>query len=502
MTLTRREALRTGGGLAVASWLAPGCVAPPPAERFLWGVASGDPTTSGVLLWTRLAVERPEEVEVRVYRDPSEGSLVVRELGLADPERDGCVKIDVEGLEPGTPYYYRFHAGSAASALGRTRTLPEAGLARARLALGSCTNFGFAFFHACRRIAERADLTAFVHLGDSIYEYADGEYGALRHLDPPGELLTLSDYRRRYALYRSDPDLREVLRQHPFLVVWDDHEFANNASRDGADAHDPALEGPWSARVAAARRAFFEWQPVRDEARVHRSLALGDLARLLLLDTRMDDRDPRPADEAERQRPDRRILGAAQEDWLLRALTQADVAYTVLGSQVVLAPVPVLANLDAWDGFAAQQARVLAAIASAPRPVVVASGDQHASFAFDLPGPGYDAGSQEGAIGAEWAAPALASPPLYEDPREAERVLLEGTPHLRWTEQSSQGYVLLDLDRTRARAEWWLVEDATRADGGAERLAKAFETRAADRASREVAAEPSPPIADAPALAP
>jgi alkaline phosphatase D len=503
MVVTRREALRTGGGLALASWLAPGCVAPPSAERFLWGVASGDPTTSAVLLWTRLAVERPEEVEVRVYRDPGETEAVASELGLADPERDGCVKIDLEGLEPGTTYYYRFHAGSASSALGRTRTLPEGGLARARLAVGSCTNFGFGFFHSCRRIAERADLTAFVHLGDTIYEYADGEYGALRHLDPPGELLTLSDYRRRYAHYRGDPDLREVLRQHPFLVVWDDHEFANNARRDGADEHDPTLDGPWSARVAAARRAFFEWQPIRDETRVHRALVLGDLARLLLLDTRMDGRDAQPTTEGERTSPARRVMSEAQEAWLLDALARRDVVHTVLGNQVVLSRFLALGNVDAWDGYAAQQGRVLDAIASASSLVVVTTGDTHSSLAFDLAGLGYDPVEQRGSTGVEWGAPALASPHFTgEESRATERALLESTPHLRWTEQEAKGYVLLDLDRARARAEWWFVEDATRPDGGAERLAKVFEARAPDRASREVATEPSPPIAGAPALAP
>jgi alkaline phosphatase D len=501
--VTRRQALRTGA-VAAVSWLAPGCADPaiPPTEGFAWGVASGDPTARSVILWTRLPVEVPTEVRVEVFRDPAATERVVEQLALADPERDGCVKVDLEGLEPGTTYYYRFSALGAESELGRTRTLPEGSLGRARLAFVSCANFAFGFFHPYARLARRADLTAVVHLGDSIYEYADGVYGALRRLDPPWETRTLTDYRRRYALYRGDPDVRAVLRQHPFLPVWDDHEIANNANRVGAPAHDPTIDGPWEARVAAARRAFFEWNPVRDETSVRRVLELADLARLVLLDTRLDGRDPPPIDAADWQHPDRRIMSAAQEASLAAALARDDVRHTVIANQVVLSRVPVLANADAWDGYPAQQARVLAAIAAAPSVVSVVTGDQHASYAFDLAGPGYDPVTQEGSFGAEWCTPAVASPPLAPDPTEAERVLLEGTPHLRWTEQSSAGYVLLDLDADRARAEWWLVEDPTRLDGSAEHLARAFEQRVEDRASREVDPVACPAIDPAPPLAP
>lgn len=490
--------------MAAASWLAPGCADPtaPTAEGFAWGVASGDPTTRSVILWTRLEVEIPTEVRIEVFRDPGATDRVVDTFALADPERDGCVKLDLEGLDPDTTYYYRFSALGTQSELGRTRTLPEGRVERVRLAFVSCANFAFGHFHPYARLASRADLSAVVHLGDSIYEYADGVYGGLRPLDPPWETVTLSDYRRRYAHYRTDPDVRAVLRQHPFLPVWDDHEIANNANRIGAPAHDPLVHGPWEARVAAARRAFFEWNPVRDEEGVHRVLALSDLARLVLLDTRLDGRDPPPVDAADWQRPDRRIMGSSQEASLLEAIARDDVVHTVLASQVFLSRVPVLANLDAWDGYPAQQARVLAAIEAAPALVSVMTGDQHASYAFDLAGVGYDPVTRAGSIGVEWCMPAVASPPLAPDPREAERVLLEGTPHLRWTEQSSAGYVLLDLDRERARAEWWFIEDATRVDGGAERLARVFEQRADDRASREVEPVPEAPIRPAPPLAP
>jgi alkaline phosphatase D len=500
----RREILRGSGALGAAALL-PACepAPPPPSSRFAWGVASGDPTPRSVIVWTRLAVSAPEELELEVFEDPDASVRVGRDLALAEPARDGCVKVDVEGLEPGRTYWFRFRTADGASPLGRTRTLPEGPLAHVRLGAVTCSNFAYGHFHGYLRLAARADLALVVHLGDAIYEYADGVYGALRPLDPPHEIVTLEDYRRRYARYRLDPDLQEMTRQHPLLPIWDDHEFANNAHRSGSLTHDPATQGSWADRVAAARRAFFEWSPTRDETRVHRALSLGDLARLVLLDTRMDGRDPPPLGDAELRDEARRILGTEQEEMVSNELQQTTAHWTVLGNQVVLAPFPALGNLDAWDGFPAQQARLLSAIETAPRPVIVLTGDTHSALAFDLPGPGYDAETREGSIGVEWGTTALASPHLVgEESRARETALLAATGHLRWTEQEAKGYLLLDLKPERARAEWWFVEDATQPNGDRERLVRAFETTPVDRASREASPEPSPPVDDAPPRAP
>jgi alkaline phosphatase D len=242
--------------------------------------------------------------------------------------------------------------------------------------------------------------------------------------------------------------------------------------------------------------------PVRDETRVHRALVLGDLARLVLLDTRMDERDPPPIDEADWNRADRRVMSDAQERWLRGLLAEGDVSFTIVGNQVVLAPFAAQNNVDAWDGYPAQRARVLEAIAAAPSPVVVVTGDTHASLVLDLPGPGYDASTQAGAIGVEWGTSAVSSPTLSSDPRATERYLLESTPHLRFTEQEHRGFVLLDLTHERARGELWLIDGVERPDEGRATLVRAFETTASDRASREASPEPSAPAADAPPRAP
>lgn len=504
MRLGRRELLeRTGAAAAVT--VLPACEPAPivPSGRFAWGVASGDPTSETVILWTRLEVDRDEELECRLFRDAAQTEPVLAARAHARVERDGTVKLRVQGLSPDTTYYFRFFAGADASPLGRTRTLPTGDPSHLRLAFVTCSNFAYGWFHGYRRIAERADLTLVVHLGDTIYEYADGAYGELRPLDPPHEVVTLSDYRRRYARYRLDPDLSEMLRQHPIAAIWDDHELANNAHATGSLTHDEGTQGPWRDRVVAARRAFFEWMPTEDETRVHRSLDLGSLARLVLLDARMDGREPPPSDTADWMRADRRLVSEEQEAWIAARLARDDVRYTVIGNQVVLAPFAALENLDAWDGFPAQRQRVLELLAGAPSVPVVMTGDTHGSLALDLPSPSYDASTQTGSLGVEWGAPALASPHFTgEASRARETMLLDATPHLRFTEQESKGYVLLDLTRERARAEWWLVEDATRVDGDRERLARAFEATPDDRASREASMEPSPPRVAPPPLAP
>jgi alkaline phosphatase D len=211
---------------------------------FRHGVASGDPLTDRVILWTRVtSVRAAPGVRWEVARDAAFTRPVASGLTQTGASRDFTVKVDAGPLAPGTNYFYRFEALGERSPVGRTRTLPATNARRVRLALASCSNLPFGYFNVCRRIAARADLDAVLHLGDYIYEYPNGVYGdgtTFGHEPrPPREIIALADYRMRYAQYRSDPDLQEVHRQHPFIVVWDDHEIANNAWRDGAENHQP-----------------------------------------------------------------------------------------------------------------------------------------------------------------------------------------------------------------------------------------------------------------------
>ena len=241
MGLRRRDVLKAASGIA-ALWALPavGCDkehAPPATGPFRHGVASGDPLPDAVILWTRVTREQegtgPIEVTWEIAKDATFGAIVGAGTVKTDADRDYTVKIDATGLQPGTTYFYRFRGQGAGSAIGRTRTAPRTA-SHLRFAVVCCSNLAMGYFHVYAAIAARADIDAVIHLGDYIYEYADGDYGSERPSEPKNEIVTLGDYRARYAQYRSDPDMLEIHRQHPFITTWDDHEVRDNASKDGS----------------------------------------------------------------------------------------------------------------------------------------------------------------------------------------------------------------------------------------------------------------------------
>jgi alkaline phosphatase D len=452
---------------------------------FRHGVASGDPLRDRVVLWTRVTPGTPGEVvDVGwlIARDQRMSRVFASGSVRTSAERDYTVKLDAVALEPGTTYYYRFSARGSRSPIGRTRTLPARPTSRARLAIVSCANFPFGFFNVYGRIAQRRDLDAVLHLGDYIYEYENGRYGGRnegdgRPLDrvpfPNKELLTLQDYRGRYGQYREDADLQAAHRTHPFIPVWDDHEFANDAWIGGAQNHDQG-EGAWAERKVAAMRAWREWMPVREtprgDYRLYRQFAFGDLADLLMLDTRMEGRDAQvPAkDVAAVERASRQLLGGTQEQWLfenLRDSTAAGKPWQILGQQVMLSPqVPrgaPAANDDSWDGYRAARDRVFDAVAGARvKHLVVLTGDVHSSWGYDLaPHPfdpkSYNPATGAGAIGTEIVTPSVTSPAW--PPASQLAAIKAARPHLKYVSGEHRGYVILDLARDQLQADWWYV---------------------------------------------
>jgi alkaline phosphatase D len=484
--LSRRDFLASGIALGAMPLIVRGQqTAANPVFRH--GVASGDPLTDRVILWTRVTPPPAHtgtiEVEWTIARDPRMDRAVGRGLVQTRAARDFTVKIDPTGLDPGTTYYYRFAARGEQSPIGRTRTLAASGASRIRFALASCSNLPFGFFNVYGRIAERADLDAVLHLGDYIYEYANANYGnrpgagdgtALGRVHSPNrELLRLNDYRGRYAQYREDPDLQAAHRQHPFIVIWDDHEFANNAWSGGAQNHN-AGEGAWSVRRRAAEQAWREWMPVRvtgDDVGGYRRFTFGGLADLFMLDTRIVGRDQQVAaakDVAAVERASRHLLGDAQEQWLfggLRESARARRPWQILGQQIMFAPQGPAgqpgAGVDSWDGYRAARTRVFDAAASAGSPhLVVLTGDVHSSWAYDLArdpftSAKYDPQTGRGAIGTEIVTPSVTSPSSMTAERHA--ALLETRPHLRFLEGDSRGYVVVDITRDRLHADWWFV---------------------------------------------
>ena len=339
------------------------------AVSFAHGVASGDPLSDRVILWTRLSTEAIGEVQVvwEVSSRPDFTNIVRSGSTGTSAAQDLTVKVDVGGLLPGTSYWYRFQANGNVSPVGRTRTLPTGSVAQVRLAVFSCANHPAGYFNAYADAAARTDLDATVHLGDYIYEYGAGGYATQsaaslgRAPRPATEILTLADYRTRHAQYKTDPDLQALHAAAPMIAVWDDHELTNDAYADGAENHQ-ASEGSFAARKAAALQAYHEWMPTRVGTSpdvIYRSFDFGSLMSLHMLDTRIVGRalqldyanylKPNGLDAAafaaDITKP-RELLGSAQTTWLQQRLAASQATWQVLGQQVLMGrmniPAPIL----------------------------------------------------------------------------------------------------------------------------------------------------------------
>ena len=532
-TAPRRRFVRLLGATGLlatsAAWLQ-GCGSDGDGQEvvFAHGVASGDPLADRVILWTRATprLDAPVELVWQVADDAGFARPVRSGTVRATPEADFTAKVDVTGLAPGRTYFYRFGFGTLFSSVGRTRTLPAAGVSGVRLAVFSCANFPAGYFNVYADAARQDDIDCALHLGDYLYEYAKDGYAsaqsaALGRVSEPGhELVTLSDYRRRYAQYRSDPDLQAVHAAMPMIAVWDDHEVANNAWRDGAENHDPASEGPYAARRAAALQAYHEWLPIRlpDPARndrIYRSFDFGDLVSLHMLDTRLIARDRQidltayvngsdfdaarfATDLAD---PARQLLGAEQTAWLRQAIGASRARWQMLGQQVLMArmPVPsplllqtvtvseyarmllkarlapqtltaqeqaVLAapsvpyNMDAWDGYPNAREAVLAMATEFDRELVVLTGDTHNAWASNL----QDASGRQ--VGVEFAGPSVTSPGFEdifpdEDPALFASALEQLIGPLVYADTSRRGYLVVTATRDEVRADWRYVSTIT-----------------------------------------
>lgn len=373
----RREFIRTlaAGTVAVGGTALTACGGSDDdtTVAFLHGVASGDPQSDRVILWTRATPSRDEALQLRwqVAADAAFTSVVAQGTTSTGAERDYTVKVDAAGLQPGTRYFYRFSFGAGShSPVGRTRTLPGGAVQQVKLAVFSCANYPRGYFNAYADAATLADIDAAVHLGDYLYEYpkdgyASGNAAALGRVSvPQTETLALADYRRRHAQYKTDTDLQALHAAVPMIAVWDDHEIANDTWRNGAENHTEASEGSFAARKAAALQAYHEWMPTRlpDAAqpdRIYRSFDFGSLVSLHMLDTRLVGRDLQldiagyvtangfdaARFTADVTAADRQLLGTAQTAWLQARLQASTATWQVLGQQVLmgrmLIPAPI-----------------------------------------------------------------------------------------------------------------------------------------------------------------
>jgi len=465
-------------------------------ERFAHGVASGDPLPDGVILWTRVSTDGPASVAWEVFDDEAATKLVASGAVEATAERDYTVKVDVRGLSPGRTYWYRFRALSGTSPMGRTKTAPAGSVGRLRFAMASCASYAHGYFHGYRAIASMRELDAVIHLGDYIYEYGNAEYGDVRTYEPPTETFSLDDYRKRHALYKRDPDLQDLHRVHPFITIWDDHETADNAWRDGAGNHSEGAEGSFVDRKAAATRAYFEWMPIREAApgsttKVFRKLSYGDLADIVLLDTRLYGRTKQPGGALAAPPaldPTRTLLGDEQAAWLEDQLRTSKARWKLVAQQVMVANLILeknkqIANLDQWHGYPESRKRLLDFFAtSGVKDVVVLTGDIHSSWACELANDPtdpaqYDSATGKGSLAVEMVTPGITSPGLPD----LFLGLLEQTrplnPHIRWLEPSHRGFVILDITSERIQGAWHLFDDITGKDPATPKFSAAWSVK-------------------------
>lgn len=514
-------ALGGGAALALASW--PEAVAA--SAPFVHGVASGDPLPGGVVLWTRITpsveatpgsgVGPDVDVAWEVSRNAAFTQVVRSGTATASAAQDHTLHVDVSGLDPATPYWYRFTALGATSRTGRTRTAAAAGSSAAvRFGVVSCANYDWGYFQPYKFLATRTDLDAILHLGDYVYEYAPG--GVLagypknpRNADPLHECLALEDYRVRHGCYKLEQHLQDLHAAHPMVAVWDDHEIANDTWTDGAENHDPATEGDWATRATAGRRAFLEWLPIRhtdpdDWQRINRRLAFGDQVDLWMLDERRFRTQPPKSMllgyvglGAASGDPDASMIGDEQEHWLVQGLAASSARWKVLGNQVPFFPQNLLPQVpgqiadllgpalsakleepllqlyvEDWNGFLEQRQRIVDGMAGID-DVVILTGDVHQSFASEIPAHPSRYLLDRRSVAVEYVTPGVASPSTQTMVNQVapgvgnllDTVLTTNNalanPWIRWSEGFRTGCMIVDFATERVQADWYLVDKGT-----------------------------------------
>lgn len=501
VTVDRRALLRGAGGLAAlaAAGGLPHVFATAvraAGSPFTLGVASGDPLSDSVILWTRLAADpfapdggmpsRDVAVEWEIAADEGMRRVVRRGTAAARPEHGHAVHVDVRGLEPARPYWYRFRSGEHASPVGRTRTAPAAGSnpARLRLAVASCQSWPNGYYSAYRRMAEE-DLDLVLHVGDYIYEGNIGAATTRRESAPEAarpEPKDLAGYRLRHALYRSDPDLQAAHAAFPWIVAWDDHEVADNWAGDVDSKNSPRED--FRARRAAAFQAYYEHMPVRLPAPagpdypIYRRFAFGRLAELNVLDTRQyradqpcgDGRKPRCPEALDPSRP---MLGDAQERWLFAGLDRSRARWNVLAQQIYMTQFDILAgpeanySMDKWDGYVAARQRLFRFLAErCPANPITLAGDAHINLVSDLM---LDFDEPKSAIvAAEFSGTAISSGGSTPEAAAKVQAALADQPHIRYFEGIKRGYLRCTVGPASWRTDLRAVASTARPDAPVE----------------------------------
>lgn len=471
---TRRRLLQAGASASLAAWAAKNASATPatpplttatvPANAaFPLGVASADPTPTGMVLWTHIAPDQrqpgePVVVEMASDEDFSATILTQAVSGKTLDARDGCVTVIIDaGLQPDRYYWYRFKHGMHVSRTGRCRTLPITPVAETplRIAVVNCQEFSNGYYAAYRHLADENDIAFVLHLGDSVYERVAGKaylqhphLGRTLMLPSGGDIaVDLHDYRALYRHYRTDPDYQEALARHSFFFQMDDHEIANNnywnSERGvmGVSDHPfgdttryPDSDTRLTTLRQVALQAWSEYMPSRlsitpdahTRPTLYRRVQAGDVAFLLIDSRSWRSRPPckktlLPLGCDDYRDNSLTLLGEPQRTWLLAQLQDPEPRWTFLASQIALSRIAVgnardpwgVVNTDAWDGYAHEREQLMSVLSATQRRRFVAlSGDMHASLACVLQAgelaPGLPDAEQR--LGVEFMSPPISSP--------------------------------------------------------------------------------------------
>lgn len=461
-------------------------------KPFYHGVASGDPLQDRVILWTRVTPDDSSAtviVKWEISTAANFSSILKSDSLSTSIVHDFTVKVDVSGLQSGTKYFYRFTALGNTSEIGETKTLPQ-NPDSLKLAVVSCANWEWGFFNPYEKIAQRPEVDAVVHLGDFIYEYATGKYGDTtigRINIPKHELISLRDYRLRYSQYRLDKGLHDVSVKHPMIAIWDDHEIANNSYIGGAQNHQPD-EGDYEMRKAAARKAYYEWIPIRESNNHYRSFSFGKLADLIMLDERLAGRQ-KPVDsinDPTLESESRSMLGREQLNWLETQLKNSTATWKIIGNQVIFSDMNTKViypqmprNFDSWDGYPAEKRKLKSFIVQNKiKDLVFITGDAHSSWAIEAAS---DIKKTYTPFAIELVTTSVSSAngnEYFPDDtvKIKEIAMLKANPHLKYFNNRDHGYLLLTLAPQKTKADWWFVE-TVRLPDAKEFLGKTIEVK-------------------------
>ena len=495
----------------------------PELKPFYHGVASGDPLTDRVIIWTRITpdsgVSALKNVKWQVATDSLFKSVVKSGIFTTYSSIDYTVKVDVTGLQPGTTYYYAFSHQGTYSLTGRMRTASN-NVNHLRFAVVSCNNYEAGFFNGFKKIGQRNDIDAVIHLGDYIYEYQPKGYGDSltgRFVEPAKEIVTLDDYRTRYSVYRLDQDLRYAHQQQTFISIWDDHESTNDSYKDGAENHQ-SNEGDWQTRKEISKRVYFEWMPIREESSnsIYRKISYGSMLDLIMLDTRLEGRVKPPTNFDDIDIPARTMLGKTQYNWFINNLKTSTAKWKVIGNQILFSDMnvgfgavnsqgqPAITDINAiravenlfidnWESYPTERNSIMDTIKNRNiKNTIFLTGDSHASWSFDLtkkpanypnaatanlptPSSTYNPSNGNGSVGVEFATPSITSANFDEAIGNATTAQFEYlinnpvpvgppfgsvvyNPHLKYVDLDRHGYFILDLKDDSAQADYFYVD--------------------------------------------